>query len=87
MQLRHFDWNSIKGNDPYGDTISNSPLWVRPYSLKIDSLEGYRQVVGHTHRSNISWHFLKKLFFGDALPVEYIIFENNEFKLKNKNHD
>lgn len=41
-------------NSWYGDTIYNSPIWVRPYSLLEDSYkdnEGniWTQVVGHTH--------------------------------------
>jgi hypothetical protein len=32
----------------YGDDITQSPIWVRPYSLMKDCLTGYRQVVGHT---------------------------------------
>jgi predicted phosphodiesterase len=33
-----------------GDNFYQSPLWVRPVSLKQDQIEGYTQVVGHTHQ-------------------------------------
>lgn len=82
VQLRYFDWNSILGNDGYGDTISNSLIWVRPHSLKLNSLEGYRQVVGHTHRTNVGRQFLEKLYFCDALPEEYLVIEDNIFQFK-----
>ena len=79
IQLRHFDWNSKLGSDPYGDTISNSPMWVRPYSLKRGAIDGYKQVVGHTQRSNIEYNTEKTIYFCDTLPNEYLIIEDGEF--------
>lgn len=38
----------------YGDNIWQSPLWIRPYSLCADAIEGYMQVVGHTPLNSIS---------------------------------
>lgn len=38
----------FNGYDPYGDNITQGPIWVRPRSLMKDALEGFRQVVGHT---------------------------------------
>lgn len=32
----------------YGDNIWQSPMWVRPYSLELDKIPNYIQVVGHT---------------------------------------
>lgn len=54
IELKHFNWNSIKGYDAYGDTISNSPIWVRPKSLLKDCLDKYVHVVGHTYTQLIS---------------------------------
>ena len=48
IDLSTFDWNYIKGYEPHGDTISNSPIWVRPRSLLSNGLKGYTQIVGHT---------------------------------------
>jgi hypothetical protein len=36
------------GFDIYGDDVTQSPIWVRPGSLKKDPLPGYSQIVGHT---------------------------------------
>ena len=82
VQLKLFDWNGKLGMDPYGDTISNSPIWVRPHSLKCDFLDGYRQVVGHTHRSTIQWKFIDTLYFFDSLPKEYLVIQDGEFVCK-----
>lgn len=38
---------------PYGDDICHSPIWVRPDSLRRDSLDGYIQVVGHTTQDRL----------------------------------
>ena len=34
--------------DNYGDSITQSPIWVRPRALKSDAPSGFTQVVGHT---------------------------------------
>lgn len=33
----------------YGDNVWQSPVWIRPDSLYLSKLDGYTQVVGHTH--------------------------------------
>lgn len=81
VQLRFFDWNSQMGSNPFGDTISNSPLWVRPRSLKEDALPNYKQVVGHTNYHQIENH-KDTLYFCDTLPFEYLVIEDKEFVIK-----
>lgn len=39
--------------DTYGDSITQSPIWVRPEALKRDMIEGFTQVIGHTHTPSI----------------------------------
>lgn len=39
--------------DNYGDEICQTPMWIRPRSLKEDMIENYIQVVGHTHQPSI----------------------------------
>lgn len=81
IPLSYLDWNDIQFPDPYGDTISNSPIWVRPYSLVQDAVPFFNQVVGHTHGDLILKLTSKRstdLFICDALPKEYLILENNE---------
>ena len=36
-----------------GDSIYQSPIWIRPGSLMRDMLPGYNQVVGHTQVKEI----------------------------------
>lgn len=44
-----FDWNSIGGSSPTGNTVTNSPIWVRPVSLLKDNIKGINQIIGHTY--------------------------------------
>lgn len=37
----------------FGDDVTQTPIWVRPYSLAIDKIEGFVQVVGHTQKENV----------------------------------
>lgn len=43
-------WFFFNGNDPYGDDVTQPPVWVRPASLMKNAYryETIRQVVGHT---------------------------------------
>jgi len=45
---------NFHGYDIYGDDITQSPIWVRPGSLKKDPLPGYSQIVGHTQMDEIT---------------------------------
>ncbi|MDR2471316.1 MAG: metallophosphoesterase [Treponema sp.] len=44
------DRNVLKfnGRNIYGDDVTQSPIWVRPGSLREDPLPGYSQIAGHT---------------------------------------
>ena len=80
VPLDLFDFNTITGHNPYGNTISQSPIWIRPYSLYQNPIEGYRQIVGHTHireAFNIEW-----LYLNDLMPNYYIIVEDGNIKYK-----
>jgi hypothetical protein len=39
---------AFDGFDIYGDDTSQSPIWIRPFSLSSDPAPGYSQIVGHT---------------------------------------
>jgi hypothetical protein len=39
---------NFNGRNPYGDDITQSPIWIRPNSLEQQPLDGYHQIVGHT---------------------------------------
>lgn len=79
------NWNAYAGYDGYGNTISQSPIWIRPQSLLKSKVDGYRQIVGHTNMGTPVEE--QGLYFNDLLPDYYIIVEDgnisfvkNEFK-------
>lgn len=41
--------------DHTGDSITQSPIWVRPRALSFDAVEGFTHVVGHTHVKEITY--------------------------------
>jgi hypothetical protein len=44
----------FSGLDPYGDDITQSPIWIRPKSLEMQPLPEYNQIVGHTEMQEIT---------------------------------
>lgn len=80
--LSIFNFNYVTGVDYYGDTVSQSPIWIRTKSLVSNPLEGYRQIVGHTP-------YLKPIVFNDVIycndlmPIYYIMVENGDIVYKN----
>lgn len=80
--LSIFNFNYLTGIDYYGDTISQSPIWIRPQSLISNLLPGYRQIIGHTS-------FLKpvilseKVYCNDLMPLYYIMVEDDKILYKN----
>ncbi len=65
-----------RSRNPYGDCITQGPVWVRPNSLKSDLIDGYRQVVGHTVQNKIRLN--DSIICIDTLQTskEYLIIEN-----------
>jgi hypothetical protein len=45
---------NFNGNNPYGNDITQSPIWIRPYSLEKQPVPGYNQIVGHTEMAEIT---------------------------------
>ena len=88
FDFRTLEWNAICGWDDYGDTKSNSPIWVRPRSLITNKIEGYKQVIGHTtipekkmedeEFSSIPEKY--GVYFNDVLPHHYMIIENGKVR-------
>ena len=75
--------------DHTGDDLGQTPIWIRPRSLMIDSRElkkaGIIQIVGHTQQNQIDIHGKAtggKYFFIDTLGTsgEYLIIEDGVFK-------
>lgn len=77
-----FDFNYVTGVDSYGDTVSQSPIWIRTKSLVSNPVEGYKQIVGHTP-------YLKPIVFNDMIycndlmPIYYIMVESGDIVYKN----
>lgn len=79
----------IPGNlfDMYGDSVTQSCVWIRPTSLAKCMVEGYTQVVGHTpvklectdaYKSTVK---NQHLWLCDALHNRnYLVIEDGEFK-------
>ena len=55
-----------ENSSPFGDDITQTPIWVRPESLLQDALPGYIQVVGHTMHDAITFAE-GKVYFIDTL--------------------
>ncbi len=75
---------AFTGSDPYGDSIYNSPIWVRPRSLNEDAYPA-THVVGHTGMARIGIEATKfqedgSGFFIDVLGNinEYLIIEDGK---------
>ena len=95
FDFRTLEWNAICGWDDYGDTKSNSPIWVRPGSLIANKIEGYKQVIGHTtipekkmedeEFSSIPEKY--GVYFNDVLPHHYMIIENGKVRYEKVRFD
>lgn len=73
------DFNTYTGYNEYGDTPSQSPIWIRPKSLLDNKIEGYTQVVGHTPNNAIKVD--KDIWFCDTLPSEYLTIIDGVFTI------
>lgn len=78
----------FRGNEPTGDSIGQTPVWIRPRSLMKDShnmkKSGIIQIVGHTRQNKIDIKGKStggKYFFIDTLDTsgEYLILKDNTF--------
>lgn len=63
--------------DMYGDSISSSPIWVRPNSLLKDKVKDWVQVVGHTEyiTKNNNYYLKDNCYFIDNSQDTYMIQE------------
>lgn len=72
------DFTMGKNFDEYGDDTSQTPLWIRPKSLKQSCVKDFIHIVGHTRNNDIIID--DNIVLIDSLP-NYLIIENNEFKI------
>lgn len=65
----------------YGDDVRQSPLWVRPFSLMKDAIDG-KQVVGHTQVTRLK--IKNGIAFVDTLGTsrEYLTVIDGNFKVE-----
>jgi hypothetical protein len=69
-----------------GDDVTQGPIWVRPYSLSIDKVDGVVCVVGHTpQREGISIVEDKGIILTDCLGEtdQYLIIEDGKPRSSN----
>lgn len=69
--------------DEYGDEPCQSPVWVRPFSLRMDKIDDYTQIVGHTYQERIIIKNNDPVVVIDALGItkQYLIIENGKMKV------
>ena len=68
-----------------GDDVTQGPIWVRPYSLSKDKVEGWWYVVGHTTSRRLSIVDDHQIILIDCLGEtgEYLIVEDGKPKSSN----
>jgi hypothetical protein len=77
-----FDFTPGHNFDMYGDDITQTPIWVRPNSLRKDRVPGFIQVVGHTQQRSIT--LSTHVILIDALGAvgEYLAIINGQPEVK-----
>ncbi len=77
---QYFCFYSYLG-DSHGENIHQSPIWIRPTSLKKSAVKDYIHVVGHTQLDkSINRYYLhyKNIILTDAIHnMEYLIIDEN----------
>lgn len=77
--------------DYYGDSITQSLVWIRPQALCRCNISGWDQVVGHTPVKNIinikyDTKNKQNIWLCDALGIgQYMIIDNNTYESKSLN--
>lgn len=71
---------------PYGDDITQGPLWVRPYSLFSDCLD-YIHIVGHTQTNEVKQNIVDNIGYIqiDTIPSHQYInmfIDNDDSEIK-----
>ena len=81
-QPRKFKFTVGKNQSPYGDDITQSPIWVRPASLLKDKVDNYTCVVGHTQQDKLK--MTKEIVLIDTIGTsgEYLVYDNGVLTVK-----
>lgn len=96
-----FAFTPCKMSDYSGISVTQPPVWIRPYTLIDCAYKGYIYVIGHTNTGplrNYKDEYIKAGFYKqqeldkladiwccDTLPKEYLIIENDKFIVKQCN--
>lgn len=77
-----FNFTPGRNNSPFGDDISQTPIWIRPESLERDAIDGFTQIVGHTPQKRIKP--TNKIILIDALGTsgEYVSITDGEIAVE-----
>lgn len=65
---------------PYGDNVTQTPIWIRLTSLRNDKVDGWKQIVGHTVQKQFNEEQLNEpITCIDWLDYvrRYLVIENN----------
>lgn len=81
-QPNQFEFTIGRNRDQYGDDITQTPIWVRPWALGKDGLDNYIQVVGHTEQDSIQ--ITPNIILIDTLGTskEYLEINNKQTIIK-----
>ena len=76
INLFNLRFTYIGGGDWYGDSVYNSPIWVRPNSLLSDMYKDkdgiqWTQIVGHTHDTTPTVYYEKNNRIGYPRATDY----------------
>lgn len=84
-QPKVFMFNTGINGSMTGDDVTQGPIWVRPYSLSKDKVEGWWYVVGHTTSRRLSIVDDHQIILIDCLGEtgEYLIVEDGKPKSSN----
>jgi predicted phosphodiesterase len=76
-QPNRFRFTAGENMSEVGDDITQSPIWVRERSLLEDGVVEFIQVVGHTHKCEVTY-LKEKVIIIDALfpSKEYLVIKN-----------
>jgi predicted MPP superfamily phosphohydrolase len=78
-----FRFTSGRNRSSYGDDITQSPIWIRPDSLKLCKVEPYIHIVGHTTQRNLNIKQYENIYLIDSLTTskEYLTITDNKTKI------
>ncbi|KAA6438452.1 hypothetical protein FEM33_17350 [Dyadobacter flavalbus] len=78
FQPQRFRFQAGKNGSSSGDDVTQSPIWVRPESLRTDAVNGFVQVAGHTQQRSLT--ITDDLVLIDTLRTsgEYLVIENDQ---------